>query len=108
MALCNIKLNAINMVILPMIIGIGIDSGVHIIQRYFENRAYDIKETVSHTGRAVIMASLTTIISFGSLITATHNALALMGLVIILGIVFCLLNSLITLPTLLIFSRRKA
>ena len=107
MALCNIKLNAINVVILPMIIGIGIDSGVHIIQRYFENRAYDIKETVSHTGRAVIMASLTTIISFGSLITATHNALSLMGLVIILGIAFCLLNSLITLPTLLILSRRK-
>lgn len=103
MALCNIKLDVVNVVILPMIMGVGIDNGVHIIHRYLGNKIDTIEETVSHTGRAISMCSLTTIIGFGSLISSTYNALALMGLSIALGMVFCLFHSLITLPLLLTF-----
>ena len=103
MALLNIKLDVVNAVILPMIMGVGIDNGVHILHRHLGNKTYNIEETVSHTGRAISMCSLTTLIGFGSLISSTYNALALMGLCITLGMVFCLINSLITLPILLTF-----
>jgi predicted RND superfamily exporter protein len=107
MALFNIKLDVVNAVILPMIMGVGIDNGVHIIHRYLENKTYTIEETVSHIGRAISMCSLTTVIGFGSLVSSTYNALALMGLSIALGMVFCLFHSLITLPLLLTFYHKK-
>ena len=53
------------------------------------------------------MASLTTIIGFGSLTTASCDALSLMGLTVMLGITFNLLHALITLPAFLICFKSK-
>jgi hypothetical protein len=98
-----VKIDAVNAVILPMIMGVGIDNGVHILQRYLENRSGKLEDAVSLAGRAISMAALTTVVSFGSLITCTYPALSIMGLSIMLGMIFCLFNSLITMPAVLTF-----
>jgi hypothetical protein len=103
MAILKVKIDAVNAVILPMIMGVGIDNGVHILQRYLENRSGKLEDAVSLTGRAISMAALTTVVSFGSLITCTYPALSIMGLSIMLGMIFCLFNSLITMPAVLTF-----
>ncbi len=106
MAIWGIKLNTINLIILPIVIGIGIDDGVHLLQRFLKSGS--MRGAITGSGRAVVITSLATIISFGSLIAASHDALTQMGAVVILGISFCLFNSLFALPVLLAFYEKKA
>ena len=96
------KINYLNGVVIPMVVGIGIDDGIHIIHRYLEESRYDIGGAVRYTGRAVTMTSLTTMVGFGSLVIAQYRALSSMGWIIILGIGSCLLTSLLLLPPLLV------
>jgi predicted RND superfamily exporter protein len=96
------KINYINGVVIPMVIGIGIDDGIHIIHRYLEGSRYDIHGAVQYTGRAVAMTSFTTMVGFGSLVIAQYKVLSSMGWIIILGVGSCLLASLFLLPPLLV------
>jgi predicted RND superfamily exporter protein len=96
------KINYINGVVIPMVVGIGIDDGIHIIHRYLEDSRYDIHGAVQYTGRAVAMTSLTTMVGFGSLVIAQYRVLSSMGWIIILGVGSCLLASLFLLPPLLV------
>jgi predicted RND superfamily exporter protein len=96
------KINYINGVVIPMVVGIGIDDGIHIIHRYLEGSRYDIHGAVQYTGRAVAMTSFTTMVGFGSLVIAQYRILSSMGWIIILGIGSCLLTSLLLLPPLLV------
>jgi predicted RND superfamily exporter protein len=100
------KINYISGVVIPMVVGIGIDDGIHIIHRYLEESRYDIQGSVQYTGRAVAMTSFTTMIGFGSLVTAQYQVLSSMGWTIILGIGSCLLASLFLLPPLLVIFLR--
>ncbi len=100
------KINYINGVVIPMVIGIGIDDGIHIIHRYLEESCYDIHGSVQYTGRAVAMTSFTTMVGFGSLVIAQYRALSSMGWIIILGIGSCLLASVFLLPPLLVIFLR--
>ena len=98
-ALLGLDLNPANAVAIPLILGIGIDDGIHIVHRYREKK--DVGQTVKLTGRAVIMTSLTTMVGFGSLSTSHFPALASLGQLALLGIGSCLLTSLLLLPSLL-------
>lgn len=107
MSLFGIRINFINAVILPMIIGMGIDNSVHLMHRFLEGGGKDASHALRSTGRAMAMCSLTTMLGFGSLATARYQALSTMGWVTILGMGFCLITALCFLPTLLILSKEK-
>jgi predicted RND superfamily exporter protein len=57
---------------------------------------------MGHTARAVLIASLTTMIGFGSLALASHRGLASLGLVLLLGVGACLVTSAIVLPNVML------
>jgi hypothetical protein len=107
MTLFGIRIHFVNAVILPMIIGMGIDNSVHLMQRYLEGGGNDADHALRNTGRAMAMCSLTTMLGFGSLATARYQALSSMGWVTILGMGFCLMTALCFLPTLLILREQK-
>jgi predicted RND superfamily exporter protein len=107
MALFGIRINFINAVILPMIIGMGIDNSVHLMHRFLEGGGRDAGIALRTTGRAMAMCSLTTMLGFGSLATARYQALSTMGWVTILGMGFCLTAGLCFLPTLLILWEQR-
>ena len=107
MSLFGIRINFVNAVILPMIIGMGIDNSVHLMHRFLEGGGRDAGHALRSTGRAMAMCSLTTMLGFGSLATARYQALSTMGWVTILGIGFCLIAALCFLPTLLILWEQK-
>jgi hypothetical protein len=107
MSLFGIRINFINAVILPMIIGMGIDNSVHLMHRFLEGGGSDAGHALRSTGRAMAMCSLTTMLGFGSLATARYQALSTMGWVTILGMGFCLIAALCFLPTLLILWEQK-
>ena len=95
----NIPLNAANMIALPLILGIGVDYGVHIVHEFRESSGrYRISAS---TAVAVLVDSLTTIVGFGSLMIASHQGLASLGRVLTLGVSCCLFTSLVMLPALL-------
>jgi hypothetical protein len=101
----GIDFNFLNVVVIPMIIGVGVDNGIHLMQRYYENgenpTPEDLKNSVVMTGSALVMTSLTTIVGFGSLALANFQGIREMGLLSILGITYTLFASLVFLPALL-------
>jgi len=101
----GMKLNFLNVVVVPMIIGVGVDNGIHLIQRFYENRKepgrIDLQKAVEKTGRALVMTSLTTIVGFGSLALADFRGIREMGLLSIFGIAYTLIASVILMPALI-------
>ncbi len=97
----NIPLNPANMIVLPLILGIGIDDGVHLMHDYRARRgAFKISRS---TALSVLTTSLTTMIGFGSMMIASHKGLQSLGRVLVIGVGCCMLTSLVVLPALLSF-----
>ncbi|MEQ8819247.1 MAG: MMPL family transporter [Sumerlaeia bacterium] len=101
MHLAGMKLHYLNIIALPMIVGIGVDSGIHMLQRFYEEGERDLKATVQRTGRAVVITSLTTIFGFGSLVFADFRGIRELGVLSILGVVYTLIAALAILPAVL-------
>jgi predicted RND superfamily exporter protein len=98
MVVFHFDFNFFNLIVLPMIIGIGIDDGVHLTNTFRRVHRADMSDAMSQTGRAVVLTSLTTLVGFGSLSLSHYPGLKSMGYVAIIGISACLLASLIVLP----------
>ena len=99
MGLMEIPLNPANMIVLPLILGIGIDDGVHVVHDFrSQPSGYSLNDS---TATAILLTSLTTMIGFGSLMLASHLGLQSLGRVLTIGVSCCLFTSLIMLPALL-------
>ena len=107
MELIGLKLNMANMVILPLILGIGVVNGIHITHRYREEEDKHSSILGKSTGQAVLLSSLTTMIGFGSMMVADHSGVFSLGLILTLGVFNCLIASITFLPALLKLSAAK-
>ncbi|KAA3603940.1 MAG: hypothetical protein DWQ06_05635 [Calditrichaeota bacterium] len=107
MWLTGMKLNFYNMVVLPSIIGIGIDDGVHIYLRYREENRTSLKKVFFSTAKVISVTSLTTAIGFASLTLAHHKGLNSMGYLAVTGIAASLLASAFFLPSILQFLENR-
>jgi predicted RND superfamily exporter protein len=87
---------------IPLIIGIGIDNGIHLVRRYLENECYGILVIAKASGAAIIQSNLTTIIGFGALMASSFAPLAEMGLVTSLGIALALAGGLCVVPAVIL------
>lgn len=93
------------LIAIPLIIGIGIDNGIHIARRYLESGEGDIVEILRRSGAALLQSNLTTIIGFGALVVSSFEPLAELGLVTALGVGLALAGALLLFPTLIIVFR---
>jgi len=101
MRLIGMQLNVVNVIGLPLIIGIGIDDGVHIIHRWKFEGAGKIKTVFSSTGKAIFLTSLTTMFAFGSLVFSIFRGWASFGGSLFLGVGACFLTTVFILPGIL-------
>lgn len=101
MALIDMQFNLANLVILPLILGIGVVDGVHIVHRYREKTDSGANVISKSTGQAVLLTSLTTMIGFGCLMVADHQGVYSLGVVLTLGVGSCLVTSVTLLPALM-------
>ncbi len=101
MELTGVKLNFYNMIVLPVLLGIGNDAGVHIVHRYMELGPGTIRKVLSTTGKHVAMASITTMIGFSGSLLSSHPGLRSIGHIAVLGIASTMLSALVFLPALL-------
>ena len=93
MPMMGIELNLANFFAIPMLIGLGIDSAVHIIHRARQDPAQ-----LATTVRAVAFTALTTAIGFGSLVIAEHRGMRSLGLAMGVGSLCCMYVACVVLP----------
>lgn len=101
MGLTGIKFDFINIIAVPLLIGMGVDDAVHISHRYLINGKGSIKETIEYTGTAVLLTTITTVIAFASFIPSIMRAMSSTGIVLSVAMAFAFLYSIILFPALL-------
>ena len=97
----NLQFNLANLVAVPLIIGIGVENGIHIVHRFREAGESGPELVAGSTGQAVALFSLTTMIGFGSLMVARYYGVFSMGLLLTIAVGSVLVASLGVLPLLL-------
>ena len=99
-AAAGLAFNFANLIVLPLLFGLGVASAIHLVQR--ERGAGGVAGAMSSsTPRAVVLSALTTIGSFGSIAASSHPGTASMGLLLTIAIGLTLACTLILLPALL-------
>lgn len=102
----SIPFNPANIMTLPLVIGIGVTNGIHILNRFAEERNPGI--LAKSTGKAVLVSGLTTIAGFGALITGQHQGIQSLGWVMSTGTATCMVAGLTVLPALLTLRGRRS
>ncbi|PQA85500.1 MMPL family transporter [Hyphococcus luteus] len=105
--LLDIPFNYANVIVLPLLIGIGVDSGIHLVLRNEQVKAGEGVYGTS-TPRAVFFSALTTVASFGSLMLSPHRGTASMGELLSVAIAFTLICTLIVLPAAFHYEETRA
>jgi uncharacterized protein len=99
MGAAGVPFNPANIMTLPLVIGIGVTNGIHILNRFAEEKTPSI--LAKSTGKAVLVSGLTTIAGFGSLILGKHQGIKSLGYVMSVGVAACMMAGLTFLPALL-------
>jgi hopanoid biosynthesis associated RND transporter like protein HpnN len=104
----DLPLNFVNICVLPLLLGIGVDSGIHMVHRA-KHTAWDGGSLLaSTTAQAVLFSAFTTLASFGTLILSDHRGIASLGALLVIGMIFTLVGNLVLLPALLVVRRERA
>ena len=94
-----------NIIIIPTIVGIGVDSSIHIFHRIRSEGGEKIKNSLETTGGAVLFSSLTTLTGFLSMAFAHHLGIKSIGYMASIGIVTVTVSTLIFLPLILSYKK---
>jgi predicted RND superfamily exporter protein len=99
--LLNVPFNFANVIALPLVLGVGVDYGVYLVQRGRLAAATRVNILRTGTARAVLFGALITTASFGNLMLAKHPGTVSMGILLTVGLAMTLLCALVLLPSLL-------
>ncbi len=105
--LFGLKVNFLDLVALPITIGIGIDYSVNLAVRDLQDKSKSIAELLGTTGGAVLLCSLTTIIGYGSLLLSENAGIRSFGLAAMLGELACLAAAMLLVPGMLVWLRNR-
>ncbi|MFP6640926.1 MAG: MMPL family transporter [Myxococcota bacterium] len=101
MVVLGIPFNFANVIVIPLMLGIGVDSGIHLVHRAEAMADTEDDLMDSSTARAVFYSALTTLISFGTLAFSSHHGVESLGIVLSIGMVLTVISNLVVLPSLL-------
>jgi len=112
----GLQFDVANIVTLPLVLGVGIAYGVHLMHRVREGDPKPgsstpqslptIDDAIRGTGGAIAVAALTTVAGFAALIVPDYGGMQSLGAVMVIGIVTCLLTTIIVLPAVLLLVKR--
>jgi len=103
----GLMLTFVNVTALPMIVGIGIDDGVHMIHRYRREGYRQARRVLLSTGKAILLTTLTTMLGFGAMLGASYRGLVSLSLMLIIGVGACFLTTVLLLPPLFSLIKKK-
>ncbi len=98
--LFDISFNLANILVVPLIFGLSVDNGIHIIDRYSHHHNID-RLVQSSTPRAVLLSSLTTLCSFASLSLSPHVGTETIGILLTVAILIMFVVTVIILPVII-------
>jgi hopanoid biosynthesis associated RND transporter like protein HpnN len=101
MGLVGLNLNFANLMVLPMIFGIGVDAGVHVIHRWRSDPRMRPPGLWGGTGTGILLTTATTMIGFGSLMLAEHRGIRSLAIVMVVGLLTTLIAAWTVLPAVL-------
>jgi hopanoid biosynthesis associated RND transporter like protein HpnN len=107
LGLCDIPLNPANMIAFPLILGVGVDNGVHILHDHLIRRREGRTGVSRAIGRGVVVKALTTMIGFGTLMISTERGLVGLGFILTLGVGCSMLAAVVLLPAALHLLERR-
>jgi hopanoid biosynthesis associated RND transporter like protein HpnN len=99
--------NFANIIALPLLLGIGVDSAIHILHRHRSSPPTDGTLLSTSTARAVVVSAFTTACGFGNLAVSTHIGTASLGKLLAYGLCYMLICTLLLLPSMLTLADRK-
>ncbi len=101
MVLLDIPLNYANIIALPLLLGVAVDNGIHLVWRQQLGHLPGGNVLRTATARAIVFAGLTAAVSFGNLGFSSHVGSASMGILLGAGLTIMMLCTLLVLPALL-------
>ncbi len=101
MGAADLPINPANIIVLPLLFGIGVDCGVHILHRYRQAPEEHPPGLAAGTGKGITLTSITTALGFACLMIAEHRGIASLGFTLALGMVLTLLACLAVMPSIL-------
>src|SRR5579872_661746 len=99
--LFDIDLNPANLIVLTLVVGLGVDGGVHVIHDFRSRTPFGRYTPSASVINAILVNSTTTMVGFGSMMIAAHRGLYSLGLVLTVGVGTSLLVSIIMVPAIL-------
>ena len=101
LVLLDMPFNFANVIVIPLLLGVGVDSGIHLVHRANHLAKTDESLLTTTTARAVLFSALTTAASFGTLALSSHRGMASLGIVLTIGMLFSIICNLVVLPELI-------
>jgi len=98
--LTNTPINFANIIALPLLLGLGVDNGIHMVEKLHHSLSEEQNIYQSSTARAMFYGALTTASSFAGLAFSPHQGIASMGLIITMGIFWIMVSTFVILPAL--------
>ena len=98
--LTDTPINYANIIALPLLLGLGVDNGIHMVEKLHHSLSEEQNIYQSSTARAMFYGALTTASSFAGLAFSPHQGIASMGLIITMGIFWIMVCTFIVLPAL--------
>lgn len=95
----GLKFNFYNLVVLPAVLGIGCDNGIHLAHRFRDEGRKNMWEVLSSTGQHITVGSFTTMLGFAGLLFTSHPGLQSIGIMAVVGIGMTLFTALTFLPS---------
>ena len=105
MSLCGLGIGPVNLIVFPLILGIGVDSCVYLSERL--RRESSVFEALTSTARAILLSTSTTIAGFGFLAFSDYPALAQLGGLTAIGLILCSVTTFTVLPFVYRLDRRR-
>ena len=104
MSLLGMELSIISIMVPPLVLALGSSYSIHVLSQYYasepvqrDNKKW-IADSITGINKTILLAALTSVFGFLSLLTASMPQIREFGLATSIGIVFCMLLSMIFLP----------
>ncbi len=108
MRVLGMALNLANLIVMPLIVGIGVGCGVHAVRRWRLQPSDPPPGLAGGSGRAITLTTLTTILGFAALLIGEHRGIKSLGIVMTLGLALVWAVTVFVLPGVLGARRREA
>jgi uncharacterized protein len=98
-AMAGVKLSIVNIVGIPILLGIGVDVVIHLLHRLAEEGPGKVMKALTTTGWAAGLSAATTVLSFASLAVATNRGIRSLGMLVLVGLTSVTLFAFLMVPT---------